>query len=68
MSQEEPIAIVGYSCIFPGGVNVNESWEMIQKGIDNIQDLPSNRVDLTAYFHPEKTTKDKILKPRHKSK
>ena len=58
--QEEPIAVVGYSCILPGGENVTESWEMIQQGLDNIAELPDDRVDVTAYYDPNKTTKDKI--------
>ena len=58
--QEEPIAVVGYSCILPGGENVTESWDMIQKGLDNLSELPDDRVDVTAYFDPVKTTKDKI--------
>lgn len=59
-AQEEPIAVVGYSCILPGGENVTESWDMIQQGLDNIAELPDDRVDVTAYFDPVKTTKDKI--------
>ena len=58
--QHEKVAIVGYSCILPGGENVNEAWEMIQAGIDNIRDLPNDRVDVTAYYSPTVTEKDKI--------
>ena len=58
--QDEKIAIVGYSCILPGGKNVGESWDVIRNKIDCITDIPKDRVDVTAYFHPEKRTKDKI--------
>ena len=54
------IAVVGYSCILPGGENVAESWEMIRDGLDNIRDLPDDRVDVTAYYNPDKTVPDKI--------
>ena len=30
---EEKIAIIGYSCILPGGENVCESWETIKVGV-----------------------------------
>ena len=58
--QDEKIAIVGYSCILPGGKNVGESWDVIRNKIDCIGDIPKDRVDVTAYYHPEKRTKDKI--------
>ena len=35
-------------------------WESIRAGLDHVSDLPADRVDVTAYFNPEKTTKDKI--------
>ena len=28
--------------------------------LDNIADLPSSRVDVTAYYNPDKAVKDKI--------
>ena len=54
------IAIIGYSCILPGGENVNESWDTICEGIDHIRDLPDNRIDVTGYYNPKKGVKDKI--------
>jgi len=57
---DTPIAIVGYSCILPGGQNVNESWETIKAGLDCISDLPPDRVEVKDYFDPDKTTPDKI--------
>ena len=57
---DEPIAIIGYSCILPGGQNVNESWETIKAGLDCISDLPADRVDVESYFDPNKTVPDKI--------
>ena len=47
---DQRVAIVGYSCILPGGENVNEAWDMIQAGLDCVRDLPNDRVDVTAYY------------------
>ena len=44
------MAIVGYSCILPGGENVTEAWNTIQSGLDCVRDLPNDRVDVTAYY------------------
>ena len=57
---DQPVAIVGYSAILPGGENVNQSWEMIKAGLDCISDIPPDRVDVSAYFHPNKNEPDKI--------
>ena len=54
------IAIVGYSCALPGGRNVEESWNVIKEGLDNLTDLPDSRVDVTAYYSPDPREKDKI--------
>nr|A0A1B3PEI6.1 RecName: Full=Polyunsaturated fatty acid synthase subunit A; Short=PUFAs-A [Thraustochytrium sp. ATCC 26185]AOG21004.1 polyunsaturated fatty acid synthase subunit A [Thraustochytrium sp. ATCC 26185] len=54
------IAVIGMSAILPCGTTVRESWETIRAGIDCLSDLPEDRVDVTAYFDPVKTTKDKI--------
>ena len=33
---------------------------MIRQGLDHVKELPNDRVDVTAYFHPDKTVPDKI--------
>jgi len=41
---DEPIAIVGMSCRFPGGVNTPEQlWEMLAEGRDGITAFPEDR-------------------------
>src|SRR5271163_1780810 len=40
----EPIAIVGMSCRFPGGVDTPEGlWEMVAEGRDVMSEFPSDR-------------------------
>ncbi|MFI1358051.1 SDR family NAD(P)-dependent oxidoreductase [Streptomyces sp. NPDC020898] len=42
--QEEPIAIIGMSCRFPGDVGTPEElWELLTEGRDAITGLPTNR-------------------------
>ena len=54
------VAVIGYSSILPGGDHVEESWDMIMKGMDAIQDLPQDRVDVTSYWDPDPAKPDKI--------
>ncbi|MFH9001530.1 SDR family NAD(P)-dependent oxidoreductase, partial [Streptomyces rimosus] len=51
---DEPIAIVGMSCRFPGGVrSPRQFWELISDGVDAISDFPVNRGWDTGLHHPD---------------
>ncbi|WP_327259566.1 type I polyketide synthase [Streptomyces sp. NBC_01240] len=42
--EHEPIAVVGVSCRFPGGVRSPEDlWRLVRDGVDGIGDFPDNR-------------------------
>ncbi|MET9697758.1 beta-ketoacyl synthase N-terminal-like domain-containing protein, partial [Streptomyces sp. NPDC006529] len=44
ISSDEPIAIVGIGCRFPGGVNSPEMlWELVADGADAISEFPTRR-------------------------
>ena len=50
---QEPIAIVGMGCRFPGGVNTPEAfWELLVSGGEALRDLPASRWDVDAYYDP----------------
>ncbi|MGW5450283.1 type I polyketide synthase, partial [Streptomyces asiaticus] len=52
---DEPIAIVGMSCRFPGGVRTPEDlWRLLSSGQDAISGFPTDRGwDLGALYHPD---------------
>ncbi|MFW6692989.1 SDR family NAD(P)-dependent oxidoreductase [Streptomyces sp. MAR4 CNX-425] len=54
-ADDEPIAIVGMACRFPGGVRSPEDlWQMLAEGRTGIGEFPEDRGwDLDAIFDPE---------------
>lgn len=47
----EPIAIIGMSCIYPGHVtNIDEYWQMLLHETDAIIDIPKDRFNVDEYY------------------
>ncbi|MEM9491302.1 MAG: SDR family NAD(P)-dependent oxidoreductase, partial [Myxococcota bacterium] len=51
---EEPIAIVGMACRFPGGVrDADGFWSLLRDGTDAITEVPKDRWELDTYYDPD---------------
>src|SRR5262245_26750377 len=50
-SRQEPIAIIGMACRFPGGATDLESfWELLRNGVDAVTEIPPDRWDVDAFY------------------
>src|SRR3954469_11769769 len=60
-TRNEPIAIVGIGCRFPGGAHDPEAfWRLLADGVDAIGNVPSDRWDADAYYDPDPQTAGKM--------
>jgi acyl transferase domain-containing protein/acyl carrier protein len=57
----EPLAVIGMSMRFPGGVkNAEQYWKLLSGGIDAITDIPADRFNARDLYDPELSTSGKI--------
>ena len=53
-TSNEPIAIIGMACRWPGGISTPASyWQLLASGQDAITPFPSDRWDVAALYDPD---------------
>ena len=59
---DEPIAIIGMSCRFPGGANNPEAyWDLLHRGGDGISEVPASRWDADSFYDPDPAAPGKMI-------
>ncbi len=56
----DPIAIIGVGCRFPGANGPNAFWNSLCNGVDAITEIPPERFDVNAYYDPRQGVPGKI--------
>lgn len=49
---DEPIAIVGLACRFPGAADKDQFWRLVCDGVDAISEVPAQRWPADEFYHP----------------
>ncbi|MGH8907430.1 MAG: SDR family NAD(P)-dependent oxidoreductase [Egibacteraceae bacterium] len=61
----EPIAVIGIGCRFPGGASGPEAfWRLLCEGVDTVGEIPEDRWDVGAYYHPDPSQPGKMYDRR----
>jgi malonyl CoA-acyl carrier protein transacylase len=56
---QEPVAIVGMACLYPGAVNVAQFWENLLSKKDLFTEIPKTHWLLDDFYHPDPRVPDK---------
>jgi len=59
-TENEPIAIIGIGCRFPGANGPDEFWQMLRNGVDAIREVPADRFDRNAFYDPDPAAPGKM--------
>ena len=61
LDDNEPIAIIGMACRFPGNANSPEQfWALLREGVDAIRQVPEDRWNLEEYYSEDLTSPGKM--------
>ncbi len=61
-AENEPIAIIGMACRFPGSVqNTEEFWNLLSNGVDAITEIPKDRWNIDSFYDPDPDAAGKII-------
>ena len=50
--RDEPIALIGLGCRFPGADGPEAFWQLLMSGVDAIREVPADRWDIDALYDP----------------
>ena len=64
-SYPRSIAVIGIGCRFPGEASTPEAfWRLLLDGVDTVGEIPEDRWDVDAYYHPDPSQPGKMYSRR----
>ena len=59
--KNQPLAITGIACRFPGEANsINQFWEILKNRKDAIIDVPADRYNIRRFYNSDINVKGKM--------
>jgi len=52
-ADNEPIAIVGVGCRYPGADSIDELWSLLTEQRESVAEVPADRWDIDVYYDPD---------------
>jgi acyl transferase domain-containing protein len=52
--RNEPVAVIGMACRYPGGDTVEDFWELLREGRTGVTEVPPSRWDIDDYYNPDR--------------
>jgi acyl transferase domain-containing protein len=63
-TRNEPIAVIGSGCRFPGGADSpSKLWELLKQPRDLLSKVPKDRFNADAFYHPDGSFHGKTNSP-----
>src|SRR5664280_3824261 len=59
-AKNEPIAIIGIGCRFPGAKDPAAFWRLLRDGVDAIREVPADRFDAQKFYDPDPAAPGKM--------
>ena len=60
-TSDEPIAVIGIGCRFPGAKDPESFWQLLRDGVDAISEIPADRWSKQAFYHPDPAAPGKSI-------
>jgi acyl transferase domain-containing protein/aryl carrier-like protein len=60
VASDEPIAVIGLACRFPGAEDADALWRLLLSGGDALSDVPADRWDAAAWFDADRSRADRM--------
>ena len=61
---QEPIAIIGMACRFPGAPDLESFWRLIHEGRESLSDVPKDRWDINEWYDEDPEARGKMYSRR----
>ncbi|MCP4397915.1 MAG: SDR family NAD(P)-dependent oxidoreductase [bacterium] len=60
IANQEPIAIIGMGCRFPGAENIETFWQLLRNGVNAITEVPPDRWDIDEFYDQDSNVPGKM--------